>query len=164
MVRCTYTTGYYSTRRKNGLLPSAVPWMDSEGIVQNEASQTERDKALSLIFGISTCRLACRQPRQPSPSLRVRSSRSVASQCRRDPAPAVWTGSSALVVSLSGPPCAPRACLLLLEVLLPLSKVSLHPCVTSQEMCLHPTGTFGLSQPRPSSSAPSSFHPFALLL
>ena len=48
-----YTGEYYSAI-KNGILPFAITWMDLEGIMLSEISQTEKDKysMISLIWGI----------------------------------------------------------------------------------------------------------------
>ena len=45
---------YYTIIRKNGILPFARTWMNLEGIMLREISQTEKDKysMLSLICGI----------------------------------------------------------------------------------------------------------------
>ena len=45
---------YYSALKKNEILPFAATWMDLEGIVLNEISQTEKDKyhVISLTCGI----------------------------------------------------------------------------------------------------------------
>ena len=44
---------FYSTIKKNEILPFAATWMDSEGTVIMEISQTEKDKyCVSLICGI----------------------------------------------------------------------------------------------------------------
>ena len=50
----THTTEYYSAMKKNEILPFVTTWMDLEGIILSEISQTERDKycMLSLICGI----------------------------------------------------------------------------------------------------------------
>ena len=49
-----YTMGYYSAIKKNEVLPFAATWMNLEGIMRNEISQTEKDKyyVTSLICGI----------------------------------------------------------------------------------------------------------------
>ena len=49
-----YTTEYYSAIKKNEILPSVTTWMDFEGIMLSETSQTEEDKyyMTSLICGI----------------------------------------------------------------------------------------------------------------
>ena len=49
-----YTTEYFSTVKKNEILPFAVTQMDSEGIMLSEISQTEKDKycRILLICGI----------------------------------------------------------------------------------------------------------------
>ena len=45
---------YYSVIKENEILPFETMWMDLEGIVLNEISQTEKDKycMLSFICGI----------------------------------------------------------------------------------------------------------------
>ena len=45
---------YYSAIKKNGILPFAATWMDLEGIMLSEISQTEKDRhcMISLICGI----------------------------------------------------------------------------------------------------------------
>ena len=49
-----YTMEYYSAIKKNKILPLATTWMDLEGIMLSEISQTEKDKEciLSLKCGI----------------------------------------------------------------------------------------------------------------
>ena len=51
-----YTMEYYSAIRKNEILPFATTWMDLEGIMLSEISQTEKDKycMISLIRGKNT--------------------------------------------------------------------------------------------------------------
>ena len=39
-----YTMEYYSALKKNEILPFAIMWMDLEGIMLCEISQTEKDK------------------------------------------------------------------------------------------------------------------------
>ena len=48
------TKEYYSAIKKNGILPFATTWMDLEGIMLSEISETEKDKdhMISLICGI----------------------------------------------------------------------------------------------------------------
>ena len=50
-VACIYTMKYYSAIKKNEILPFATTWMDLEGIMLSEISQTEKDKyyMISLI-------------------------------------------------------------------------------------------------------------------
>ena len=48
----THTQEYYSALKKNGILPLAATWMDLEGIMLNEISQTDKYCVLSLIYGI----------------------------------------------------------------------------------------------------------------
>ena len=45
---------YYSAIKKNKILPFAATWMDLEGIMLSEISQTEKDKyyMISVICGI----------------------------------------------------------------------------------------------------------------
>ena len=51
----SYTMGYYSAIKKNEIMPFAAMWMDLEGVMLSEISQTEKDKycMLSFICGIS---------------------------------------------------------------------------------------------------------------
>ena len=53
-VWSTYTKEYYSAIKKNEILTFAATWMDLEGIMLNEISQSEKDKycMLSLTCGI----------------------------------------------------------------------------------------------------------------
>ena len=48
-----HTMEHYSAIKKNKILPFATTWMDLEGIMLREVSQTEKDKycTLSLICG-----------------------------------------------------------------------------------------------------------------
>ena len=39
-----YTMDYYSAIKKNEILPFAAIWMELEGIMLSEISQTEKDK------------------------------------------------------------------------------------------------------------------------
>ena len=50
---CMYTMEYYSATKKNEMLPFAATWMDLEGIMLSEISQTEKDKycMISLMCG-----------------------------------------------------------------------------------------------------------------
>ena len=50
----TYTMEYYSTIKKNETLPCATTWMDLQGIMLGEMTQTKKDKChvISLICGI----------------------------------------------------------------------------------------------------------------
>ena len=49
-----YRMEYYSAIKKNEIMPSAATWIDLEGIMLSEISQTEKDKycMLSLTHGI----------------------------------------------------------------------------------------------------------------
>ena len=51
-----HTMEHYSAikKKKNEILPFATTWMDLEGIILSEISQTEKDRycVFSLIFGI----------------------------------------------------------------------------------------------------------------
>ena len=50
-MRYIYTMEYYSAIKKNEILPSAITWIDLEGIMLSEISQTEKGKhsIISLI-------------------------------------------------------------------------------------------------------------------
>ena len=39
-----YTMEYYSAIKKNEILPFATTWMELEGIMRSEISQSEKDK------------------------------------------------------------------------------------------------------------------------
>ena len=49
-----YTMEYYSTIKKNEIMPSAATWMNIEIIILSKVSQTEKDKyhTILLICGI----------------------------------------------------------------------------------------------------------------
>ena len=49
-----YTTEYHSAIRKDEILPFAMTWMELEGIMPSEISQSEKDNyhMISLICGI----------------------------------------------------------------------------------------------------------------
>ena len=49
-----YTMEYYSAAKKNEILPFATTWMELEGIMLSEISQSEKDRyhMFSLICGI----------------------------------------------------------------------------------------------------------------
>ena len=40
---CVYTMEYYSAIKKNEILPFATTWMELEGIMLSEISQSEKD-------------------------------------------------------------------------------------------------------------------------
>ena len=48
-----YTMEYYLAMRKNEILPFAATWMELEGIMQSEISQSEKDRyhMFSLLCG-----------------------------------------------------------------------------------------------------------------
>ena len=48
---------YYSSMKKNKVIPPAVQWVDLEIIILSEVSQTEKDKYISLTYDITTERL-----------------------------------------------------------------------------------------------------------
>ena len=43
-MRYTYTTEYYSARKKNKIMPFAATWMQLETLILSEVSQKEKDK------------------------------------------------------------------------------------------------------------------------
>ena len=49
-----YTMEYYSAIKKNEILPFAMMWIELEGIMLSEISQSEKDKyhIISLVCGI----------------------------------------------------------------------------------------------------------------
>ena len=47
----THTMEYYSGIKKNEILPLATTWMNSEGVMLSEISQTDKDK-YCMIFVI----------------------------------------------------------------------------------------------------------------
>ena len=49
----TYTMGYYSSIKKDEILPFVTTWMEAEGIMLSEISQTKEDKYCVISF---TCR------------------------------------------------------------------------------------------------------------
>ena len=51
----THTMEYYSAIKKNEILPFVTTWMDLEGIVLSEISQTEKDNyhVIFLIYRIN---------------------------------------------------------------------------------------------------------------
>ena len=52
--RHTHTQEYYSALKKNEILPFAAIWMDKEGIMLSEISQTGKDKyhMISLMWNL----------------------------------------------------------------------------------------------------------------
>ena len=50
----THTMEYYSSIKKNEIMPIAATWMDLEVIILSEVSQTEKDRyhMRSLTYGI----------------------------------------------------------------------------------------------------------------
>ena len=50
----TYTVEYYSTIKKNKIMPFAATWLEIETLILSELSQKEKDKyhMISLISGI----------------------------------------------------------------------------------------------------------------
>ena len=46
-----YAMDYYLAMRKNEILPFATTWMELEGIILSEISQSEKDIMFSLICG-----------------------------------------------------------------------------------------------------------------
>ena len=49
----THAMEYYSTIKKNEILPFSASWIDIDNIILNEVSQTEKEKyMISLIYGI----------------------------------------------------------------------------------------------------------------
>ena len=52
-----YTVEHYSNIKKNEILPFATTWMDLEGIMLSEISQTDKYSMLSLICGIWNIKL-----------------------------------------------------------------------------------------------------------
>ena len=47
---CTHTPEYYSAIKKNEILPFATTWMELEGIMLSEISQTDKDKYYMISF------------------------------------------------------------------------------------------------------------------
>ena len=45
-----YTVNYYSTVKKNATLPFVTTWMDPEGTVLSEVSQTKKDNTYDLNY------------------------------------------------------------------------------------------------------------------
>ena len=51
---CIYTMEYYSTIKRNEIMPFAETWMDLEIVIQSKVSQKEKNKyhIITLICGI----------------------------------------------------------------------------------------------------------------
>ena len=47
-----YTMEYYSAIKKNEILPFATMWMELEGIMLSEISQSDKNHMISLIWGL----------------------------------------------------------------------------------------------------------------
>ena len=45
-----YTIEYYSTIKKNEIMPFAATWMSLEIVILGEVSQTEKDKYMILLL------------------------------------------------------------------------------------------------------------------
>ena len=45
-----YTMEYYSTIKKNGIMPFAATWVDPEFTILSEVSQTEKDKYYKILL------------------------------------------------------------------------------------------------------------------
>ena len=63
-VNCIYTMGHYSATRKKDFLPFATTWMDIEGIMLSEISQTEEDKHCMILF---ICKIWKKGPTKTNP-------------------------------------------------------------------------------------------------
>ena len=46
----THTLEYYSATENNEIVPFAATWMDLEGIIRSEISQTEKDKDRDITY------------------------------------------------------------------------------------------------------------------
>ena len=53
-LRCVYTREYYSAMKKGDILPRASAWMELEGIMLSEVSQSEKDRdhLISLLWNL----------------------------------------------------------------------------------------------------------------
>ena len=49
-----YTTEYYSAIKKNEVLPFTATWMDLEGTMLSEISQTEKDKYCMISLNVES--------------------------------------------------------------------------------------------------------------
>ena len=48
----TYTMEYYSAIKKNGIMPFAATWMDTEIIIRSEVTEIEKDKSHYVVVSV----------------------------------------------------------------------------------------------------------------